>query len=154
MFYLFMAILAGALLSAIGFIYFLIRKKKYGKKPLLITALFCVILVGVAIPMGQQPSVSFNEYKEQSSTFSFESYLNDQVEVGTFVKIKGEVVTLDASIEGEEDMFFLETEAGQYYAKNNSGEEIKDGEIITIFGKYAGKRNAVTPAISTQYFER
>ncbi|MBD8013877.1 hypothetical protein [Planococcus wigleyi] len=154
MFYLFVAILAGALLSAIGFIYFLIRKKKYGMKPLLISALVCVILVGIAIPMGKQPSVSFNEYKEQSSTFSYDSYLNDQVDVDTFVKIKGEVVTLDASIEGEENMFFLVTEAGQYYAKNNSGEEIKDGEILTFYGKYAGKRDAVTPAIRAQYFER
>lgn len=104
--------------------------------------------------MGQKPSVSFNEYKEKSSTFSFENYSNDQVNVGTFVKIIGEVTLIEVTIDGEENRFFLETEDGTFYAQNNSNEEIKNGEILTVYGKYAGKRNAVSPAISVQYFER
>ncbi|MGE6370698.1 hypothetical protein ACQKDD_13225 [Planococcus kocurii] len=154
MLYLFVAILAGVLLSAIGFIYFLIRKKKYGKKPLLISALVCGIFLGVAIPMGNQPSVSFNEYKEQSSTYSYDKYINDQVDVDAFVKVKGEVVTLDESVAGEENIFFLVTDDGQFYAKNNSGKEIKNSEILTFYGTYAGKKDIVTPAIRAQYFER
>lgn len=153
-FYVFVTILSCALLSAISFIYFLIRKNKYGKKPLFISIVFCIIFLGIAIPMGQKPSVSFNEYKEKSSTFSFENYSNDQVNVGTFVKIIGEVTLIEVTIDGEENRFFLETEDGTFYAQNNSNEEIKNGEILTVYGKYAGKRNAVSPAISVQYFER
>ena len=104
--------------------------------------------------MGNQPLTG--DYKKEASVFTYDRYLNESVPVGTIVKIKGQVLSLEEAIVKDEEVFILDGEEGSFYVKNNNvdGVEIKDGEIITIYGGYAGNGESDSPSINAQIIEK
>lgn len=135
-------------------IFLLIRKKKYGLKPFFISLIAFAISLIIVIPLGNKPLVG--DYKKEASTFPYERFMNDSVPEGSVVKVVGEAVSLNEQSILYEELFVLETEDGFFYVRNNNveHEEIKDGELITVFGGYAGKGENNSPSISAQVIER
>lgn len=150
---LFFALFILTVLLAILSVYFLIRRRKYGKKPLIISGIAFVVSLAIVIPVGNQPAAG--NYKQEASVFTYDKYLSDGVPQGTIVKITGQVESETGSIVGKADVFKLKSVDGTFYVKNNNVKniELKDGEVITLYGGYAGSSDNL-PAINAQIIEK
>jgi hypothetical protein len=151
---LFLTVLILTVLVFAVSIFLFIKNDKYGMKPAIASSVGSIILLCIVIPLGNQPLTG--DYKKEVSVFTYDRYLNESVPVGTIVKIKGQVLSLEEAIVKDEEVFILDGEDGSFYVKNNNveGVEIKDGEILTIYGGYAGNGESDSPSINAQIIEK
>lgn len=154
-FWLFTAVVILTVLLGITSIFFIAKRKKYGIKTMWgVIAAFIISLI-IVIPLGNQPLTG--DYKKNASEFSYDKYLSESIPVGTIVKIKGEVISLDDSDIESEEVFILDSEKGFFFVKNNNVDEgeINDGEILTIYGGYAGNgKDGDSPSINAQIIDK
>ena len=151
---LFVSVFVITILLGIISIFYVVKRKKYGNMPIYISLGFFVIALIIVIPLGNQPLTG--DYKREASAFTFDRFLSESVPVGTIVKVEGQVISLDGNEVEEGDVFTLKSEDGAFYIKNNNVDKmkVKDGEIITVYGGYAGKSDNNTPSINAQAIER
>lgn len=151
---LFIGVFVLTVLLLISSIFLLIRIKRYGKKPLIISSVAFLIALIVVIPLGNRPLT--DDYRGEASVYPYDRYLNEDVSVGTVVKVKGQVLSLDKSTVEDGEVFLLDGDEGSFYIKNNNVDdtEIKDGEIITVYGGYAGNGDNDSPSINAQVIEK
>ncbi|MED3650595.1 hypothetical protein [Heyndrickxia sporothermodurans] len=151
---IFVSLFILSILLFIVSIFLFVKRKKYGIKAPIATSVIFIILLCIVIPLGNQPEKG--DYKKEASTFSYDRYLNGSVPEGTIVKVQGQVISLDKFIIDQEEVFLLDSEDGAFYVKNNNVDstEIKDGEMITVYGGYAGNGDSKSPSINAQIIEK
>jgi hypothetical protein len=134
-------------------IFLVVKRKRYGKKPLIITVTAFAILLAIVIPLGNKPLTG--DFRKEASVFTYDKYLSDDVPTGTIVKVSGQVVTEAGFIVAKGEIFKLNGVGGSFYVKNNNVENIKlkDGEVVTIYGGYAGVGENL-PSINAQIIEK
>lgn len=154
-FWLFTAVVILTALLGVSSAFFIVKRKKYGVKKMWgFIGAFIISLI-IVIPLGNQPLTG--DYKKNASEFSYDKYLSESIPVGTHVKIEGQVISLDDFNVDSEEVFILESDEGTFYVKNNNVDnmEIKDGEILTIYGGYAGNgKNGNSPSINAQIIDK
>ncbi|KYD11100.1 hypothetical protein B4102_2284 [Heyndrickxia sporothermodurans] len=151
---IFVSLFILSILLFIVSIFLFVKRKKYGIKAPIATSVIFIILLCIVIPLGNQPEKG--DYKKEASTFSYDRYLNGSVPEGTIVKVQGQVISLDKFTIDQEEVFLLDSEDGAFYVKNNNVDstEIKDGEMITVYGGYAGNGDSKSPSINAQIIEK
>ncbi len=151
---LFTAVFILTVIFFIVSIFLLIKMKKYGKEKAIASSIIFIILLCIVIPLGNQPLTG--DYKKEASVFTYDRYLSESVPVGTIVKIQGQVLSLTGPVVEKEEVFILDGDNGSFYVKNNNvdGVEIKDGEVLTIYGGYAGNGDSDSPSINAQIIEK
>lgn len=150
---LFMTLFILTFLLLVATVFFLVKRKKYGNKPVIISGIAFVISLAIVIPLGNQPLTE--DYKSEASVFTYDRYLNDQVPQGTKVKISGQIVSETGTMVRKGDIFTLKSIGGNFRVKNNNVDktDLKDGEVLTIYGGYAGTSDNL-PAINAQIIEK
>ncbi|MBO1515656.1 hypothetical protein [Metabacillus bambusae] len=151
---LFILVFIITVLLGISSIFLFVKRKRFGNKPSIISTTAFLISLIIVIPLGNQPQT--DDYKKKASVFTYDRYLNESIPVGTIVKIQGQVTSLSEYTVDQEEVFILDGDDGTFYVKNNNIEdmEIKDGEIITIYGGYAGNGDSESPSINAQLVEK
>jgi hypothetical protein len=151
---LFLILFISMVLLGIIFIFLWIKRIKYGKRPMWISFVVFSVAAIIIIPLGNQPMTG--DYKKEASVFTYDKYLNESIPVGTIVKVEGQVISFDDYVIDEEEVFILDGDKGAFYVKNNNVDEIeiKDGEILTIYGGYAGNGDSDSPSINAQIIEK
>lgn len=151
---LFLTLFISMVLLGLIFIFLLIKRKRYGKRPMWISFVVFAVAAIIVIPMGNQPLTG--DYKKEASVFTYDRYLNGSVPEGSYVKIQGQVLSLTGPVVDQEEVFLLSGDNGSFYVKNNNVDdtEIKDGEVLTIYGGYAGNGDSDSPSINAQIIEK
>lgn len=151
---LFITLFILTILLGVSSIFLLVKIKRYGKKPLIINVSAFVILLAIVIPLGNKPMTG--DYMKEASVFTYDKYLSDDVPTGTIVKVTGQVVSETGSIVSKGENLKLKGVGGSFYMKNNNVEntKLKHGEVITVYGGYAGIGENDLPSINAQIIEK
>lgn len=151
---LFLTVLILTVLVFAVSIFLFIKNEKYGMKPAIASSVVFIILLCIVIPLGNQPLTG--DYKKEASVFTYDRYLNESIPHGTIVKVEGQVISLEDFIIDQKEVFILDGDNGSFYVQNNNVDkvEVKDGEIITVYGGYAGNGESDSPTINAQIIEK
>ncbi|TDL34592.1 hypothetical protein E2R51_02420 [Jeotgalibacillus sp. S-D1] len=118
----------------------------------IIAPIFLVLLVST-IMYGNKPDTE--GYKASATSYSFWDYLDNKVDDGEIVVVKGTASAFEGNNIEKGDTFSISDGEGLYYVLNNDdGSSIKDGDEITIYGGYDGLDNEEgLPTIAAQIIE-